>query len=198
MRAAQDLVEVAALHRAPLARRRRDRRRGRDDELVRPHRDQMVLGLPVAERPEDLVRDQDRPRRRLGHPFGVEGHEPGLLLPVLHREPGREACRFRPAHRPRARDGAGPDQRTADRFVDRHRTRADPVGEPARVRQLVDRVQVLRAHVRRRVARPREQVERQVEEQIDVPRLHLRRVLRLRIARQRVVVIEPPGRAPAR
>ena len=60
------------------------------------------------------------------------------------------------------REGSGGAPRLGprDELLDRDRRRADPVREPARVRHLVDRVDVLRARARRLVARRDEQVVR--------------------------------------
>ena len=65
-------LEVAALHRPLLARQRREHRGVGDHEVAGLDRDEVVLDLPIAERPEDPVRHEqsrrwrpvDAPRRR--------------------------------------------------------------------------------------------------------------------------------------
>ena len=88
--------------------------------------------------------------------------------------------------------GAGPvpDPGPFDEFVDRDGYGPQPVREPRRVRHFIDRVEVLRADVRRLVARPGEQVLEGVVLQIDFPLLHVRRVLCVDDPRDRIVGIE--------
>ena len=89
-------------------------------------------------------------------------------------------------------DGSGgaPTIRAAHDLVGGDRRRADPVGEPARVRHLVDRVDVLRARAGRLVAGGDEQVVRHLVQLTDARRAAPSSVLRLRLARDRIVRIE--------
>jgi hypothetical protein len=85
---AQHVVEILATHRAALAGRRLDPRLAVDPQLVGPDRDQMVLDLVVAQRPEDLVRHHDAAGHALGVAARIEGDVPRLAGAVAHREAG--------------------------------------------------------------------------------------------------------------
>ena len=63
-----------------LARRRPHLRRIGDGELIDADGDEEVLDLPVAERPENLVGDEDGAGRRFGKAVGVERDEPEIAL----------------------------------------------------------------------------------------------------------------------
>ena len=170
-----------------------------DAELLGLHTNQVVLHLPVAERPEDLVGDEDRAGRGFGQALRVEGDEPQLSLRVAHGEAGRER---RPPSRARSTTGRAPARRPASG----PRTASSIESGRAPIR-LVNQfesgtssmVLTFRAFTSvRRIAGAAEEVLRQVPEQIDVPRLHLRGVLRLGLARKRIVGVEPDGRAARR
>ena len=66
--------------RRALAGRRRDLAPVPDRELIGPDVNEMVLDLPVSERPEDLVGDEDCAGRGFGIALRVERDEPGLAL----------------------------------------------------------------------------------------------------------------------
>ena len=166
----------------PAIRRRRVRRTGRRY----PGR---------AERPEQLARHHQRAGGRLRVPGGVEGHEPEVAVVGPPHEargrPGALQAGDHPALLVHAVERVG----AAQQLGDRDGPRQYPVGEPARVRHLVDGVDVLRADARGRPAGPREQVVRQVVQQLDVARRNARRVLRLGLAPERVVIVELPAAA---
>ena len=190
VRPREDGVEIVARHRACPPRLRSERGRPGNVDLVAAHRDEMVLDLPVAERPENLVGDEDGGGRRLGEAGRVKRDEPQLAAGVAHGEPGRKPRLLgrhdHPAPRRRPAAALGPD----GGFVDCHRPRHDAVGEPARVRHLVDGVHVAGAHVERLVAGASEQVYREIDQQLDIPLCNSRSVLRLRFPLQRVVVVK--------
>ena len=123
----------------------------------------------------------------------IELDEPDLPGGVAHREPGHDAIVLGRNHRPAARRRAGTDPRALDEFIDGEGNSPQPVREPRRVRHFIDRVEVLRADVRRLVARPREQVLERVVLQIDLAPLHGRRVLGVDDPRERIVGIELPA-----
>src|SRR4029450_5875038 len=89
----------------------------------------------------------------------VEGHEPGFALLVANGETGGDTGGLGANHRPfagrRPVAGVGP----AGDLFDRYGLRVNPVGEPARVRHLVDGVDVLRADVRGEIALLGEQIQ---------------------------------------
>ena len=70
--AAQHVLDVAQTHLAAFAGRRRHRRGISNRELIGTNRNQVVLHLPIAQRPEDLVGDQNRARCRFGMSLPVE------------------------------------------------------------------------------------------------------------------------------
>ena len=127
--------------------------------------------------------------------FGVEAEEPDQSFFITDREPGCGAGCLRPDDGPAPRRGSVDRVGAARHLGNRDRLGVDAVREPARIRHLVDRVQVLRPDVRRRVAGPCEEVHQEVGGQIDIPLLDLRRVLRLWLAGDWIVVVEPWGRA---
>ena len=149
------------------------------------------LDLVVAQRPEQPDRDGDSRGRGVRMPFGSKATN--QISPLLSRavNPGEKPADFgrttvqRPSRRSRGRVGS------PRHLVGGYRLRVDPVGEPARIRHLVDRVDILRADVRRRIARPGEHVQEQIRNQIDVTSRDFCRVGRLRLTRQRIVPIEP-------
>ena len=192
MRPRENVVEVAPFHPALAPRRGSDLRRFRDRDPIRRHGHEMVLHLPVPERPEDLVRDHDRAGRGLGMSGRVEGDEPDLAARVADREAGRGAGDFSRHHGPWPRCWPAAGERTARDIVRGHRCRNQTVGEPVRIRHLVDRVDVARAHVGRRIAGMAEHVDREIDGQVDVPRLYLRGILGVGLARQGIVAEETP------
>ncbi len=146
--------------------------------------------LVVAQRPEEPRRDGDRGGRRLRVALRIEAEEPDAALAVFGGEPRREARGLRADQRPAAGRRRCIGDLSFDDLLDSQVVRVDPVREPARIRNLVDRVDILRAHVRRRVAPLREHVQEQIRDQIDVPRRDFRGVGGLGLARQRIVAVE--------
>ena len=174
----EDVVEIARLHRA-LSSRTAGVNVAFSAMTIWSRRDgdQIVLDLPVAERPEDLVGDHDRAGRGFGMAGGVERHEPELAARVAHREARREAGQLARDHGP----GSGCRAVAGERAARRPRRR---VSGRARMR-LVNQFEsgtssivltLLRAHVRssgRRAGANR--LVGEIDEQIDLPFLHLRR-----------------------
>src|SRR6185436_2624773 len=82
-----------------------------------------------------------------GRPFRVERRieleEPGLAFAIPRGEARVSARRLFPDHHPLRRIGWWADNRTARELFGRDRARADPVREPARIRHLVNGVDVL-------------------------------------------------------
>ena len=195
LRPAEHALDVLHRHRTHASGERPDTGVRRHREVLDPDAADVALYLVVAERPEETARDRNRARGRARMIPAVEGEEPDLTFLVPDREPGRGARRLRPDDRPAP--GRGPINRVgaARQLGDRNRSGVHAVREPARVRHFVDRIQVLRPNVRRGVAGPREQVRQEVGGQIDIPFLDFRRVLRLRLTRDWIVVVEPWRRA---
>ena len=170
--------------------------------LLGRDRDQVVLDLPVAERPEDLVGDERSrrwPLRDARRASNETNHRSPLR--VAHREAGRER---RPASAATTVQvpGAGPVAGRADRARPRRST-------PARARmRLVNQLEsgtssmvlMLRARTFG-VESPgrREQVVARSKMRSMSHGCDARGVLRLGLARERVVVVElAPVRRPAR
>ena len=147
-----NLVDVVARERRALAVGTTKRRFRIDLHPLRIERREVRLDLVVAERPEELRRHH---RRRPWPPRvvrRVELEEPGFTFGVLGRDAGVDARCLSPDRSPSATDPAARRRGAADNLVDRERPRADAVGEPARIRDFVDGVDVLRAHAGRLVA----------------------------------------------
>ena len=148
------------------------------------------LHLVVAKRPEDPAGDGNRARRAFGVIRRIELQEPRLALRVPCREAGVHTGRFlareNPLRRIRRRAHVG----TARHLLGCDRGRPNPVGEPVRVRHLVDRVDVLRPHARRLVIRRDEQVVGHLVNRLDVVQRSGGRVLRIRLTRDGIVAVE--------
>ncbi len=114
----QHIVQIALPHRPPLSRRRRDPGVRTDRERIRTDVNEVVLHLPVPERPEDLVGYENGAGRRFGISVGVERHEPRLSPRVLHREAGRKARFLCRTDRPRARRRSPAGQRSPHGLFD--------------------------------------------------------------------------------
>ncbi len=175
------LVDAA---RAP--RRRFHQRLVVDVEVIDPDPAEVVLQLPVPERPEDPVGNHRRGAGclRVGH--RVELDEPQDVGAVAQHEAGTDAGRLGTDHRETAGGRSGVHDRTRRQGRIGQRRLQDPVGEPLGVGHLVGRVHVQRAQVPL-VTRSREQVEEEVVGQRDVPGADTGRVLRGRLAGNRIV-----------
>ena len=156
-------------------------------KVVASQMHQVRLDLVVAERPEQPHGHRHGAGRGARMPGGVELHEPAHAAAVARREARRHAAGLGAHDGPRPRRRRRRDIRTPDDLVDADRPGVDAVGEPARIGHLVDGVHVEGPDVGLDVARPGEQVQQQVGRQLDVPVLCAGRILRLRLARQRVV-----------
>ena len=160
---------------APAVRRHRDL--VADHDVLGTNRREVAFGLVVAEGPEQARGHGNRRGRRDGIAARVHREKPDVSRLVAHREAGRGSSGLGADDRPLAGSRALDGVRAARQLVDRQRLRVDAVGEPARVRHLVNRVDVLRANIRRRIAGFAEQVQRQVGDETDIPLLHFGRVL---------------------
>ena len=141
--------EVAARERPSLPGERiADRRLLRDDEVVGGELGQVHLHRVVAERVVERGADDLGAGRHFRMVGRVDLDLVGLPAGVGHPEPGLDAgalvARDDPAvERDLRRTAIGP----AHQRVERHLAAADAIGEPARIRHLVHRVHVHRAHV---------------------------------------------------
>jgi hypothetical protein len=189
-RARQYLVQVVGLHRRATAGRPSHRRLRVDDDVVAAQAGEVIFDLVVAERPEQLGRDHQRPGRAFGVRRGVEGHEPGGAGGVAGGESGGEATGLLAYHGQRT-DRGRRQPIGADRDLGRrHRAVADAVGEPARVGHFVEGVDVAGATASRRPARGHGVGVGQVIGEIDLPRLRHRGVLGLGFHGQRIIAEE--------
>ncbi len=148
------------------------------------------LDLVVAERPEQLGRDFDGAGARLGELGRVELQEPRLAVRIARGEAGIGPGRLFAQQHPSLRRRRGVRVDAARDLWRCHRRGADAIGEPARVRHVVDRVHVARAAVRRLARGVDEQVVRVFVEQIDGERLGAGRAATLRLAGDRIIVVE--------
>ena len=186
----QDGVDVIVPERRSLAIRPPDRGLRIDRRVLRIETGQERFHLVVAEGVEDLGCDGDGSGRGLGIFRRIEFDEPGMALGVHGREARVSAGRFLADQDPFRRIRWLTDICAANELVVRERPGADAVREPARVGDLVDGVDVLRAQAARLVAGVDEQVVRQFEGLRALVRGCFRRILRLRCARDRIVGIE--------
>ena len=200
MRAAQQPPDIRFLEATPVAARRCDAGLVVNRQFLGPQRRQVRLWHVIAQPPEEPGDEDFRAGRHGRIAWRVELDEPDLPRGIAHREPRHHAIVLGRNHRPAARRRAGSGSRAFDEFINRDGYGPQPVREPRRVRHFIDRVEVLRADVRRLVARPREQVLERVVLQIDLPPLHGRRVLCVDDPRDRIVGIELPavGARPCR
>ena len=180
-------------HRALVTAGGRELRAVADNELLAAHVRDVVLRNVVAERPHQLRHGDFRTRRHRAIAGWVELEKPDLAGGIPDREAGRHAVALRRDDRPcprcGTRRGVG-----ADRDVRcRHRPVSDSIREPARVGDLVNGVHVLGADVG--TLRSGQHVVGQVDDQVDLERLHRRSVLRIVLDPDRVVVIEPRRRS---
>ena len=173
---------------------RRNVASGCDLHLLRIEGRQERLDLVVAERPEEFRRHHDGGRGRLGVVRRVELEEPGLTVGVPGRDAGVAARGLLPDDDPARRIRRGPDVGTTDNLVDRERSRPDAVGEPARVRELVDGVDVLRAPARGLASGQREEVVGQLVHQVDLRQCRAPGILRLGLAKDGIVAIKTRAR----
>jgi hypothetical protein len=161
---------------------------------LRIERGHKRLDLVVAERPVDLRVDHRSRRRGVRVVRRVELEEPGLTAGVPGRDARVTARCLLPPDGPARRIRRGSVHGATDNLVDRERFRPDAVGEPARVRDLVDRVDVLRPHAGRLMAGQGEQVVGQFVHQVETGRRGAAGILRLGLAKDGVVRIETRGR----
>ncbi len=166
---------------------RPDRRLVVDDDIFGADGREVALDLVVAECPEEACRNGDSGRGRDRVVTPVEVQEPDGSLFIADREPGRHPRALPPDHRPASRGGTVRGVGSLLELLRRDRPGVDAVREPAGVRHLVYRVDVLRPDVRRRIPRPAEEVLEEIGRQADVPCLDLRGVLGLGLALERVV-----------
>ena len=192
-RALEHRGEIAVGERGPLAVRATHGRLGINLDSTRIDLGQEGLDLVVAERPEQLVRDDHRAGRALRVRGRVERDEPGLAAGVESSEPRGEPRRLLANDHPFLRCWRRPDVGSADDIVDGHRAASNSIREPARVGHLVDSIDVARAFVRRRALLGHEYVVGQVVREADVRGLRAGGVLGVRLRRDRVIA-EEPGR----
>ena len=159
---------------------------------------QVVLGDVVAEGVEELRGDQLGTARHLGEAFRVELDPVDLSGGVANGESWRDALALARDHGPRARRRAVRRVRALDERLEIKRpcARAGPVGEPARIGHLVDRVDVAGADVGM-LARAEKRVLDQIVLITDLEGLNLRSVLRLGVFRKGIVRIEARRSSPA-
>ena len=148
------------------------------------------LDLVVAERPEDLRGDGDGARRAFRVVRRIELEKPRLALRVPCREARMHASGLLARENPPRRIGRRADVGAARHLLGRDRGRSNPVGEPVRIRHLVDGVDVLRTHARRLVIRRDEQVVGHLVDRLDVMVDNSGRILRIRLTRDRIVAEE--------
>ena len=169
VRSAQQQPDIRFLEATPVAARRCDAGLVVDRQFLGPQRRQVRLRHVIAQPPEEPGDEDLRAGRHGRIAWRVELDEPDLPCGIAHGEPRHHAIVLGRNHRPAARRRAGAGPRPLDEFVDRDGYGPQPVREPRRVRHFIDRVEVLRADVRRLVAGPREQVLERVVLQIDLP-----------------------------
>ncbi len=143
--ALEQVVDVAEPHQPFVAAGRRELRAVADDELLAAHVGDVVLRHVVAERPHQLRDGHFGPGRHAAVARRIEFQEPALTRRVLDRESRRHAVALRRGDRPRAGRRAVARVGAAKHVLRRQRTMTGAVGEPARVGDLVHRVEVLRA-----------------------------------------------------
>ena len=186
----EDDVHVVAGERCPLAVRALHGRLRVDGGVLRIERRQERLDLVVAERPEDFRCDADGAGGGPGRPRRIELEEPGLTPRIGRGEAGMRACRLLADQHPFRRVWRRTDVRAARDFFRRDRPGADAIGEPARVGDFVDGVDVLCAQAARLVLRVDEQVVHQFVHLRLVVGRRFRGVPRFGLARDRIVGIE--------
>ena len=172
MRALQHLLEIAQLHRSAMSGGRREARFLPDLELLGPQSNQIALNLVIAERPKQPRGCRDGAGRGFGVTCGVEAEKPHDAALVVHGEPGRHAGALGSGHRQDARRRTTARVRATHRFIDRQRSSEDSVREPARVGHFVDRRNVQCASAVSVIARIGKKVHREIESEIDLPRLN--------------------------
>ena len=125
------------------------------------------FGHVVAQRPHQFRDDDFGSRRHAAIAGRIDLEEPHLPGGVAYREPGVTPSFLAPMT-VQLPAPARWSCRALSKVLHRHGARAHPIREPGRVRHLVQRVDVLRADVRRPVARPGERVLERVVDQVDV------------------------------
>ena len=144
---------------------------GADNELLAAHIGDVILRHVVAERPHQLRHRHFRAGRHRAVAGRVELQEPALSRCVLDREARRHAVALRRGDRPEARGRPVARVRTIGNVLERERTSASAVGEPARIRHFVDRVHVPGADATGH-AGSLDDVVAKVNEQVELQRLH--------------------------
>jgi hypothetical protein len=194
----ENVVDVASPQWTSLTRDRSEPSGRGNVELTWVYRNEVVFDLPISQRPEDLVCDHDGGSRGLRMPFSIEGHEPQGPLFVAHREARCSARGLGRRNRPSPGCGTFADERAFGGLLAADWPGQDPIGKPVRVWHLVDGVDIARADIKRPVAGTHEQIQGEIDEQVDVPLRHFRRVLCFRLARERIVTVKTRRRALGR
>ena len=189
----QLLVDVGGPHRAAVPVGQTDRGVLADDQVFAAQASDLGLRHVVAER----VEQPRHHRLGAGAQFRLTGRveleEIAVAADVGDRESRGDAVRLAadgPGAGLRPRIVAGP----AEHLVGGERAGADAVGEPARVRYLVDRIDALGAAHGRKPG-PSEEIDHRVVGERDFTRRHLRGILRVRRPGDGIVVEEPGGGA---
>ena len=191
----QDLLKIAELHLPALARRDLDEGGIGDRQFAWCDVNEIILDLPVAQGPEDLVGHEDCAGRGLREPVRVERDEPRLPLRVVHGESGRKPGFLGSRHRPRSRRWAVAGQRASHHIGGRQFVDANAVREPARIGHFIDGIDVARLHDRCSRTGIGEEVLAEIPQQIEFPLLDLRRILRVGLTLKRIVAVELDRRA---
>ena len=116
----------------------------RDDELIGPEVDDEVLRNVVADRVEQLGRDQLHRRRQLRIRRRIELDQVGVAARIANRELGRDAGVWPAGDEPLAWRRTINLIRATEHVVHRHVVLADAIGKPAGIRHFAERVHVER------------------------------------------------------
>jgi hypothetical protein len=185
----QDRIDVSRPHVALPPGLVLDERAGADRERLAAHRGQIVFRHEVAERVEELRRDDLGGARHLRLRRGIELDEIRVARPVADRQARRDPFEFSRDDRPAAGRRPGAGIRSPGRVRCRPARGAGAIHEPARIGHLVEGVHVHRAD-RCLVAPVQKRVLEQVELAAGRDRPRARRILRFGIARDRIVAVE--------
>ena len=186
--AAEHVVDIAPLEPALLARKRvEDPGVFRDRHSIGIELRQVAVDGVVAERVVEVRGDDLRAGRHLGIRRWVELDLIGVAGRIGHPESRSDAALLAAGDQPAVERDCVESIGAAPELLQRQVMLADPIDEPARVGDLVDRIHVHRAHVRR-ARRVPERVHEEVVAAAVVDRHDFRRVARRVIVRPEGIV----------
>ena len=186
--AGQEHVEIAALHRALPPALRREGRGVADQQVLGTDVGDVILGHVIAERPHQLGHRDLGAGGHAAVAARIELQKPLAARRVGHGEPGRHAVALRRDDRPGAGGRTVGRVRPLRDVLRGQGARTGAIGVPARIRHLVDGVQVAGAAARR--AGALDHVVGEVHEQVHLVGLQAGGVLRVQFLPHRIIVEE--------